>query len=233
MKYNIISINDQRAEYKARIRERVGLEEVSIPAVNGYEVDIEQELEKRGLTVARGRFSHGEVGIWLSVFDCWQWAVDNDEPLVVFEDDAIPAPDFNTRLWEFRQELPSDYDFLTLWVPENQYNDYIYHVRYNEDGTMEHIGPNRNVITSLYNIGAIRLVRAYNGYGNVAMLYSPKGAKFFIDEARKGITSPVDCFIYLQSHLRKCKGYAPKPNRAKIVGYDWQAETTVHGVDRV
>lgn len=230
MKYNIISINDDRAEYKKVIRERVRGDEVIIPAVNAYEVDVDEELKKRDLFVRHDNmFSTGELGIWLSMFDRWQWAVENNEELITFEDDAIPATNFNEWFYDYKKELPKTYDFLCLWVPENQYLDYVYDVVYDDEGRPETAGPNKNVVTSNYNYGAMRLARAYNGYGNVAQMFSPKGAQFFIDRVRAvGIYTPVDCYQYQEAHAGRCEGYSPKPRFAKAVSYDWAAETTIH-----
>lgn len=230
MKYNIISIDDARQTYKEAIRERVLFDETFIPSIDASEVVLEEELGRRNLAVSSGSFNQGEIGVWLSTFDCWQWAADNNEELIVFEDDAIPTPDFHNKFAEIYAELTA-YDFCTLWVPPNQYLDYIYDAVYSEDGTMTHIGPNKNSITSKYNCGKIRLARAYNGYGNVAQLYSPRGARRFINLARvDGITQPVDCWVYLQSHLGKVEGFAPKPNRANLVDYDWP-ETQIHNTE--
>lgn len=235
MKFNILSINDDRKAYKDQIRSRVLFEEVRIPTVNAYEVDVEDELKKRGLWIAYpGMFSRGEIGVWLSTYDCWQWASDNEEELVVFEDDAIPSPSFETQLRDLTIELPSDYDFLTLWVPENQIVDYTYDVVYDDEGQPTHVGPNKNSITSIYNFGSVRLARVYNGYGNVAQLYSPKGGWTLAERVRStGIYTPVDCFLYQEAHAGRCDGYGPKPNRATLVSYDWAAETTVHLEDRL
>lgn len=235
MKYNIISINDERLNYKERIRDRVHLEEVRIPAVNAYEVDVAQELKKRDLTIAYpGMFSGGEIGVWLSNFDCWQWAVDNDEELVVFEDDAIPHEEFATNFPIIIEELPVDYDFMCLWVPDNQRVDYIYDADFNDEGQPYNWRPHRTATTSVYDFGARHIAKVYNGYGNVAQLYSPKGAKFFLDRAREvGIYTPVDCYLYQEARAGRCSGFGPKPSRTYIVGYDWKAVTTVHKEDRV
>lgn len=234
MKYNIISIDDARKPYKDRIRARVGLSEIWVPAVNAREVDINKELEDRGLFITHpGSLTVGEIGVWLSTFDCWRWADEYNEDLLVFEDDAIPVQTFNKQFRELTSELPPDYDFLCLWVPENQLLDYIYDVVYDDEGLPTHVGPNKNMITSNYNFGSTYLARVYNGYGNVAQLYSPKGARFFMDRARAvGIYTPVDCYLYQEAHAGRCEGYAPKPNRAKLVKYDWKAETTIHNTER-
>lgn len=236
MKFQIISINDDRASYKDNIRAKVGLDEVHIPATNAYEVDLKAELDKRNLFVKYpGMFSAGEIGVWLSTFDCWQWAVDNDEELVVFEDDAIPSGTFSFQLAKLYYELPVDYDFFCLWVPPNQTIDYYYNVEYDAEGRPNVVGSNRGDHDSIYNIPQVtRVAKVYNGYGNVAQLYSPKGGRTFIDTARSsGIYTPVDCFLYQEAHAGRAVGYGPKPYWAKLVDYDWKAQTTVHKGDRV
>lgn len=230
MKYNIISINDTRYLYKKHIRETVGFEEVLIPSVDARAVNLEYELKRRDLFISRPEiFSIGEVGIWLSMFDCWQWAVYNDEALITFEDDAEPRPFFDEAVERFSEELPADYDFLSLWVPDNQRKDYYYDVVFDDEGEPDIRGLRKD---SLFDIGAFYIARAYNGYGNVATLFSPKGAQFFIDRTREvGLRTPVDCFLYQESHTERCKGYAPKPIHATAVDYSWP-ETTVHTTER-
>jgi GR25 family glycosyltransferase involved in LPS biosynthesis len=233
VKYNIISINDDRAVYKQRIRQRVNLEEVHIPATDGREVDLAFELDKRDLRTNTHPFTRGELGVWLSTFDCWQWAYDNDEELLVFEDDAIPNMRFNEFLGLFHKELPPNYDLMSLWVPENQLIDFQYDAVYDEDGYMTRQGPNRHNALSIYNCGKIRIARVYQGYGNVAVLYDAKGAGILIDHAQThGINQPVDCWVWARAHTGIVEGYAPKPHWAKAVGYDWSAQTTVHNTER-
>ncbi len=229
MKYSIISIDDSRAKYKEKIRARVSLDEVHIPATNGTVVDLDAELAKRGIPLGGYWFSKGELGVWISTFDQWVWTYENDEDLVVFEDDAIPTKQFNEMLDEFNSELPPNYAFLSLWVPKNQYPDFLYDAKFDADGNWEKVGNDKNAITSLYNYGAMRVSRAYQGYGNVAMQYSSLGAKQLIDRARlKGIVEPVDCFIFTSSRIGQVEGFAPKPHWNKAVEYDWAAPTTVH-----
>ena len=234
MKYNIVSIDDSRKEYKETIRARVKLKEVPIPAVDGKAVDLQAELDKRELFLEGYHPTRGELGVWLSTFDCWQWARDNDEELVVFEDDAIPTAQFNQFLEEFRSELPVNWGFLTLWVPENQYYDYLYDLEYDSTGGWQKVGNDRTGFTSIFNYGAIRLSKVYQGYGNVATLYSPMGASRLINHARtNGISNPIDCWIMDRAHTGVIDGYSPKPHWAKAVRYDWAAETTVHNTERL
>lgn len=226
LKFNIISINDERIAYKDNIRKHVGMEEVSIPSVNAYKVDLPFELKSRGLESRPWTPKIGELGVWLSNFDCWQWAADNEE-LVVFEDDAIIDENFYDGLQVLYSELPEDWDFLTLWVPENQRQDYMYRVEYDDEG-MPNILGNVPPGKSSFDYGARFTARAYQGYGLVATMYSPKGGAALIESARRrGICTPADCFIFQETHAERVKGYAPKPT-VGLVSYDWSAETTVH-----
>lgn len=236
MKYNIITMEDDptttRGVCKMMIRYYIDeIEEVSIPAINGSQVNLKEELDKRGLFIPDANaFSIGEVGIWLSMFDCWQWSVDNNEELIVFEDDAKPLADFDEKFAFMHKELPEDYDFMCLWVPENQKQDYHYMVFYDDGGHPNIQGTFHD--GSLFDYGAARTSMVYNGYGNVAMLFSPKGSKFFIDRAREvGLYTPVDCYQYQEAHAGRCKGFGPKPEYANLVNYDWP-ETTVHTTQR-
>lgn len=235
--YNIITLNrsdslhDPRQIYKDRIRKTVQeSEEIFVPAINGREVNLEEELDRRNLFVKYpGAFSVGEIGIWLSMFDCWQWCIDNDETLITFEDDASPRHYFDEAVRFFLEEVPQDWDFMALWVPDNQKQDYRYNVKFDDEG---HATIRGYAQESLFDFGAFYLARAYQGYGNVCSMFSPKGSQFLIDKAREtGIYTPVDCFMFQNAHAGRCNGYAPKPFHATLVDYDW-AETTVHNTPR-
>lgn len=229
--YNIITIDDKRKFYKDHIRATVQeSKEIFVPAINGREVNLSEELDNRNLFVTYpGAFSVGEIGIWLSMFDCWQWCIDNDEILITFEDDAIPRNYFDEAIRFFLEEVPEDWDFMALWVPENQRQDYKYNVKFDDEGRATIRG---YLQESLFDFGGHYLARAYQGYGNVCSMFSTKGAQFLIDKVREtGIYTPVDCFMFQNSHAGRCNGYAPKPFHATLVDYDW-AETTVHNTER-
>lgn len=233
MKYTIISIDDSRANYKHFLRKDMHtMQEVAIPAVDAKSVDLRVELDRRDLSVTYSdAFSIGEIGVWLSVFDCWQWAIDNDEEILVFEDDAIIAGNLEVQLGLLMEEVPRDYDYVSLWVPPNQIQDYNYVVVFNDEGLPTINGTLDNNL-SFFDFGAERVAEVYQGYGNVATVFSPKGARFFIDRAREvGIYTPIDCLLAQAAHAGRCKGYAPKPRYATLVSYDW-ATTTVHETPR-
>ena len=220
LKYTIISINDERDRYKKRIRQLVNLPEVILPAVHGAEVDLTEEYERRGLRRTEWIAKTGEAGVWLSNFDRWAYVATMDEPLIVFEDDAIVNRYFDKQLELFMEGMPENWDYVALWVPENQRIDYAYDVVYNELGVPDIRG------TVPYNESrfkhSLRVAHVYQGYGMVAMMYSPAGGKKLVELAqRTGIDTPVDCFVYQQAHAGNLDGYAPTPIFANMVEYNW------------
>ena len=238
MKYTIITLNDDRAFYKNLIRTRVRYDEIEMPAVDGRAADIDQELELRDLKwVGWENAKRGEMGVWLSNFDRWKLAAGMDEPLIVFEDDAMPHPGFNIYMDEIMEHLPSDWDFISLWVPDNQKQDYLYDIEFNENG--EHIWtsrPWRTNETSKYRVAnSNRVALAFQGYGMVSLMYSPTGANKLVHLARQtGLTGPVDCWIFQQAHTGRVQGYSCHPHFAHVVRYDnWEGISHAQHTEKV
>lgn len=237
MKYTIISLNDERAFYKKLIRERVKYKEIEMPAVDGRAVDIGVELEKRSLFVdGWPNAKQGEIGVWLSNFDRWKLATKLDEPLIVFEDDAMPHPGFNLYMEDIFADLPLDWDFFSLWVPDNQKNDYLYDIDFDENG--RHVfatRPLRTNETSKYRVdNSNKVAFAYQGYGMVSLMYSPTGANKLLHLARQtGLTGPVDCWLFEQAHRGLVQGYTCHPHFAHVVRYDnWEGVSHVQLTER-
>lgn len=231
MKYTIITLNNDRKVYKDAIRAHVPYEEIELPAVDGREVDWSTEITERLIHHPGhiwGNPKLGEIGVWLSNYDRWAYVAEMDEPLIVFEDDAVVPPDFAEKLEALMGQLPPDWDFVALWVPENQRIDYLYDVRY-EQGLPRAVGGMRGPETSIYKVeGSDRAALVYQGYGMVSLVYSPEGGRKLVALAREyGITGPVDCWIYEHAHMDELKGYAPRPDYADIVTYDWSAVSHV------
>ncbi len=236
MKYTIISLNDDRIFYKDMIRKRVKYEEILLPAVNGNIIDVQKELDNRGLSGPWDNAKRGEVGVWLSNFDRWEMAAVMDTPLIVFEDDAMPSTSFNMYMDDIMEDLPDNWDFISLWIPDNQKNDYLYDIEFDEYG--QHVWTNRpwrSNETSKYRVGdSNRVALAFQGYGMVSLMYSPKGAAKLVDQAREtGLTGPVDCWIFQQAHKGLLEGYSCHPHFAHVVRYDnWGNVSHVQHTER-
>lgn len=242
MKYHIISMNDDRLATKNLIRERVtGLEAAEVETFNAYENDAVSFLADNGINLRRELWipKIGEAGIWASIVKCWQWCIENDEELLVFEDDAIPVEDFQAKFDEFHKNLPKDYDFAAIWVPENQRNDYFYAVAYDENGCPQHIPKYLAMDPSLESMYQLPdrhpVAKVYQGYGGVSMLFSPKGSREFLEISRKfGVYTPIDCHFYLTAHRPEdcVEGYAPHPGYM-MVDYNWSTPTTIQTSGKV
>lgn len=237
MKYGIITLPDSdRIEYKARIRENIHYPEETLDAFDARVNDPIKGCEERRLKFSAelwGNAKRGEVGIWLSNFDRWQQAAECG-PLIVFEDDAIIHDDFTDRFEDFMAEVPDDWDFAALWVPENQRQDYLYNIIYNTKSWEPQFLGFTTAEKSIYRIpGATYAALAYQGYGMVALVYSQNGGKRLVERARAtGMYGPVDCWIYEQAKMGFLKGFAPRPECADIVHYDWAAESHVQLTER-
>lgn len=234
MKFNIISINDDRKVYKDTIRKYVPFDELHMRAFNAHEHNPLRGLAARGLVLSGwDNAKLGELGVWLSNFDRWARVAEMDEPLIVFEDDAAVDDSFASKLRQLIKDVPNDWDFLSLWVPDNQLNDYYYDVSFDETGfpTVHGWKTAEESLFRLDNGGSGALV--YQGYGMVSLVYSPQGGQKLVELAREtGLTGPVDCWIYEQAHRGKLKGYAPRPLYATIVGYDWSQPSHVQDTER-
>lgn len=176
--------------------------------------------------------SEGEAGIWLSNYFNWYAVSQRTGPLIVFEDDAIIDEGFGEGLNDVLNDLPEDWDFVSLWVPDNQKIDYRYNLSYNEDGHPQIYGMRPDGLPSFFDYGAPNTARVYQGYGMVATMYSPKGGMKIMKLVKKyGLYTPVDCFLMEQAHRGNLNGYAPKPDKV-FVYYDWP-ETTIHNTELI
>lgn len=232
MKFNIITINNKRAEYKKVIRANAGCDEALIHSVNGQEVDLNRLIKAYGLKLTDWTPSTGEAGIWLSNYLRWYRVSQMNEPLIVFEDDAIINEHFSEHVTTLVSQLPDKWDFVALWVPDNQRIDYRYNLSYNEHGDPVIYGMRPDGLPSFFDFGSDDLAKVYQGYGMVAMLYSPAGGKKLMKLTKKyGLRNPVDCFIFQEAHKGALNGFAPKPDKV-FVDYEW-AETQIHNTELI
>lgn len=162
-----------------------------------------------------------EIAIWHSHMNCWQWAADNNEALLVFEDDAIIDDSFMMHFENVMSWLPDEYDFVSLWVPPDQEQDFFYQVTYDEEGTPNITGSVNYDFESRYYLGNGIGAKVYQGYSFVTTLYSPAGAQKLLDLAmERGMYTPSDCFLFNQAHTGKVEGYAPHPWYPRFIWHD-------------
>jgi GR25 family glycosyltransferase involved in LPS biosynthesis len=233
VKYNIISLDDSRKKYKDEIRRHAkGFHEIPCYTVDGRTVDLNKVVKAYGLKWTDWVPSFGEAGIWLSNYLRWYLVSKMTEPLIVFEDDAIIREGFTEHVKNLLNQLPDDWDFVSLWVPDNQRIDYRYNLSYNESGYPEIYGMRPDGLPSYFDFGAEDVAKVYQGYGMVATMYSPAGGRKLLKLVKKyGLRTPVDCFLLEEAHKGALNGFAPKPDKV-FVDYDWP-ETTIHNTELI
>jgi len=218
MHYTIITIDDSRADVKANIREAVTLPEVT--SIGFCDARVGNNMRAIEWTSLWG-LTRAEIAIWHSHMNCWEWAARNG-PLLVLEDDAIVDHTFMEHFNHVTQNLPEGWDYVSLWVPPNQEQDFMYDTVYDHEGTPTHFGRAPSEWESQYFIPGNVLAHVYQGYGFVATLYSQEGARKLLQIAlERGIYTTADCFIFLQAHAGNVNGYAPKPDYTRFIWHDF------------
>jgi len=208
VKYTIFSLgNPERAQRVEAIRGAMeGHDEVFIECVNGKDPEqLNANIDRYGFTHIDQEWRPGEGGLWYTNINAWQWAVDNNETLLTFEDDAIPLQYFNLGLDEIQSRLGA-FDFATLYTPYR----------------------------TAYQRGMFRLQRARQEHGNVCIAYSPQGAKKILDLLRQdGIKWPVDIWVFKQHIAKRLNGLSPKETSVVIVDHDFDVPTNIHEDERI
>lgn len=224
--YTIITVDDSRADLKRALRERMRgyLPEISdIDFVDARKIDVDAELQRRGLAV-NGKFHIGEIGVWLSQINAWEYIANQDEydAVIVFEDDAVVCPEFELIFQFVWAELPKSFDFMALAVPADQLVDYYYDRTFTEHGRWElNSNMRKHLHYSDHYIGSRFVAKAYQGYSCVATMYSKAGAQKLLDLVKEhGLNAPVDCFIFNMHHTGPLNGYAMMPTVKNVVTFE-------------
>ena len=225
MKFTIISIDDSRIEYKNKIRqEMAGVEEVDIKCLDArpVSVNIEEELADLGLHIS-DKWVHmppkrGDFGGFVGHFNAWRKCVELDEPLLVFEDDAIVPDGFRENVDSFMTEAP-DAEMISLCVNDYGKSFYRQRVLFDAYGYHKLLLPLTPRTKSQFDEpGLDRLCWVYQPWTLTANLYWPSAAQSLIDTVtRMGIHMNADAFVHHRARLREFRAYAPKPEYLDLV----------------
>jgi len=179
-----------------------------------------------------GGFHNGEVGLWLSTINALKAIASGEhEYVVVFDDDAVILPSFETMLPWVLRELPADADFFAVAVPENQRQDYYYHRAFTENGSWFLISQDRHPKEGSphYIPGNSLVCKVYQGYRTVATMYSKSGAQRILDILeRTGLYTPIDLFLFENHHANLLNGYTFLPDVTDAVTHK-ETGSTVRG----
>jgi hypothetical protein len=149
----------------------------------------------------------GEYGIWVSTINCFNYMINNNlKNLLILEDDIILKDNFLNILNNSVNDLPKNYDFLSLHYFEEHNNI--------DDRTL---------------IGSSFIHKSLNQYsGAQGILYSITGAKKILRAIqRKGIEYTCDCFIFKHSHIGALNGFTIRPDIDKIIIHDKNIKSSI------
>ena len=212
MKYTIMHVNDRAKEnmdYNKKILTPFeyindiiffnGNEENSHDALNhiGIPLDCWEPYDGRSTPPLPG-----ELGIWVSTTNIWKYIIDNKiDKFLILEDDITLKENFLDTLTDCLNDLPKDFDFLSLYYFEGQ-----------------------NFDTENTEIGSKNIKKSNEQYSAAqATVYSLKGAKKLLKLVkRKGVEYTADCFVFKQAQLSIVKGYSIKGDRDRLVIHDYK-----------
>ncbi len=164
-----------------------------IPGVDGVTLST-PELIKRGLLhPSAATWPLGQIGCAISHMRCHLHCIRSGRPLVIFEDDALPATGWRNRLQLLLQDAPEDWEMLLLgwnldsclqleWSAGVTSTSLCY-PRYLSSNQM------LNALTSVHQRGWFRLHKAL---GLAGYIVSPRGAQRLLSWSWPLRTLPIE-----------------------------------------
>jgi hypothetical protein len=176
--YTIVSISDDRAENKNRIKQILG--EKSLINIKPLNASDDEELfsfldENKNFNLNLEKYKLGEIGCFGSHYKIWQYLASSKiDKILVFEDDAFISDDFIFDVSEALKQLPSKYDLFSVYVDPNQYD--------------------RHEEAHIFND---TISKAYQDWSTLCYVITKAGAKKMLKFIKdNGTSHPVDWFIF-------------------------------------
>lgn len=130
---------------------------------------------------------YGEVGIWASNWLAWKNFIESEyDYLILMEDDIVLYKNFLDNIKKHIAELPDQFDAFHAFCPESE--DYKYSVG---------LDISENICLS------------YQDWSCACYIINKSGAKKMIELASRGISLPLDWFMFRQKHFLNI--YTVKP----------------------
>lgn len=210
MKYCVVYVDDRAADNINRTKSILSDFEYveDIKYINGNNVNAKEIIKNTGINLDcwkpyDGRALPpipGEYGFFATVLSYFQYILDHKiDRLLVIEDDAILLEDFMSSFNKCIDELPEDFDFLSLYYFDAH-----------------------NQLDKSTDIGLKNIHLASNEYsGTQAMLYSYSCAKKFIKAVKRlGMEYTADCMLYKLQKIGTLNGYSIKPDNLRLLEHD-------------
>jgi GR25 family glycosyltransferase involved in LPS biosynthesis len=206
--YHIIHIDDERKINRDHVDEVLNSNKVFIPSLNAKDPVALQEFKQKYTEVNPGwdEPKVGEFGNFASHYLAWKYlAESNLESLLVFEDDVLIELNFIEKYNLAMDNVPDDYDVLSIFVHPNQYDRF--------DKTDE---------ISYY------IAKGYQDWSTLCYVISKQGAKKLTEHVKQyGMTRPTDWFIFRGGHENLFNVYTLPPHFKSPVSVDTRYESQV------
>lgn len=149
----------------------------------------------------------GELGIWASNYTAWvNFSKSQYDHIILMEDDIQLSGSFSEKLDKYIDELPSDWDVFTVYVPPTG------NIRYKKDG--KHL-----------DVGKPNICKVYQSWSCLCYVVSKSGAKKLIEMVKTPVSRPIDHYLFYNDDLNV---YALKYNRANICNIYSTTSTVQH-----
>jgi GR25 family glycosyltransferase involved in LPS biosynthesis len=231
--YTVFTIGDKRAWNVVNIKAHMtNMNDVNLHTVIGL-TETDEYLEKLDIRIIAPRAT-GEIGVFLSVLNACQWAVDNQQPILTIEDDALINPNFEPNLRYFLEKLPADTDFFSLFLPRDHADQHFFQgVFTDEYGYIMGVGPSyHDGGHPDWQTDSPEIYRAYQRYGGVSMYYTVQGAQNILDIVRHdGIYDQYDNVLYANSKIGRLNGYTTHPRATELLAIVGGLESTTHDTE--
>lgn len=206
MRYTIYSVNDDRYQYKMKIRSKLrGWDEVQIKCVDGRNPsELAAAIRSRDIDIVKPDIRVGQLGVWYTFLNALDAA-----PIVTFDDDALLHEDFKNEFYKRTNELPVEYDFFALFLPRDS----------------DHMASPSNYFGNY-------LTKAYARYGGVSFSFMTEGAekiKYLVK--RDGIRQQYDDQLYSYVKSGELKGFSSRPELPDLVSITGQELSIAQGTE--
>lgn len=206
--YHIIYINDERKRNREHIDEVLNSNKVIINSLNAKNPVALEEFKQKYPELKPGWIEAkvGELGNFASHYLAWTYLAESDmENLLIFEDDTLIELNFIEKYNLALDNVPDDYDVLSIFVHPNQYDRF--------DKSHE---------ISYY------VSKSYQDWSTLCYVVSKNGAKKLVDYVKKhGMTRPTDWFIFRGGKENIFNVYTLPPYFKSPVSVDTSYESQV------
>lgn len=162
---------------------------------------------------------YGEIGCIVSHYEAWKNFVKTDNDyLLILEDDAKMLDNAIENIHKYLEETPKDFDVLSLF----------------SHGKREVFDINK------HSINRQNIVKLFQSESTMAYIISKKGAMSYINLFNRGITNPVDLFLF-KNNINQ-QNYAIHPNSEKVFssehayddnGISFAEDTLIQNTNRI